>query len=81
MKPGHSHPETFKRFKHTLFTIKNKDDLCCARAIVTAKAKVDNHPKWNSFKTGKSIQRTEALNLHTEVQVPFGVIRLSATRH
>ena len=55
-----------------MVTIKNKDDLCCARAIVTAKAKVDNHPKCNSFRTGKSIQRTEALNLHTEVQVPFG---------
>ena len=52
--------------------IKNKDDLCCARAIVTDKAKVDNHPKWPSFKNGNSIQRTEAWNLHTEAQVAFG---------
>ena len=72
IKPGHSHPETFKRFKHTVVTIKNKDDLCCARTIVTAKAKVDNHPHWAGFRDGKSNQRTEALNLHTEVQVPFG---------
>ena len=70
MKPGHSHPETFKRFKHTTVTIKNKDELCRARAIVTAKAKVDNHPKWEIFKKGKAIQRTEALNLHWEVNVP-----------
>ena len=72
MKPGHSHPETFKRLKQTVVPIKNKDELCCAGAIVTAKAKVDNHPKWASFRDGKCIQRTEAWNLHIEVQVPFG---------
>ena len=72
LKPGHSHSETFKRLKQTVVPIKNKDELCCARAIVTAKAKVDNHPKWAGFKDGKSIQRTEACNLHTEVQIPFG---------
>ena len=72
MKPGHNHPETFKRLKHTVVTIKNKDELCCARAIVTAKAKLDGPPKWFSFKNGKSIQRTEAWNLHTEAKVPFG---------
>lgn len=39
MKPGHTHPKTFTQFKHSVFTIKNKDELCCAQAIVTAKAK------------------------------------------
>ena len=72
MKPGHSHPKTFKRLKKAVMMIKNKDDLCCARAIVIAKAKVDNHPKWPSFKNGNSIQRIEAWNLHTEAQVAFG---------
>jgi len=43
MKPGHSHPQTYKRMKQSILTIQNKDDLCCARAIVT-KAKVDQHP-------------------------------------
>ena len=70
-KPGHAEPQTFKRLKHTVITIKNKDELCCARAIVTAKAKADNHPKRESFKRGKSIQRTEVLNLHWEVNVPL----------
>ena len=69
LKPGHSEPQTFKRLKELVVTIKNKDKLCCARAIVTAKAKVDGNPKWNCFKTGKSIQRTKALNLHWEVNV------------
>ena len=71
LKPGHSDPQTFKRLKQTVVTIKNKDELCCARAIVTAKAKVDGHPQWDSFKRGCAIQRTEALNLHWEVNVPL----------
>ena len=72
LKPGHSHPRTFKRLKHTVVKIKNKDALCCARAIIMAKAKVDNNPKWASFRDGKSIQRTAAWNLCTEAQVAFG---------
>ena len=56
MKPGHSNPETFKRFKESVVTIKNDDELCCARAIVTAKAKVDSHPHWDGFKKGRKIQ-------------------------
>ena len=31
MKPGHSHPETFKRFKQSVININNADNLCCAR--------------------------------------------------
>ena len=52
LKPGHSNPETFKRLKGSVISIDNKDELCCARAIVTAKARVDDHPKWNSFRRG-----------------------------
>ncbi|KAL9970542.1 hypothetical protein ACROYT_G022936 [Oculina patagonica] len=71
-KPGHSHPETHKRLKHSVVTVKNKDDLCCARAIVTAKAKVDNHPNWHGFQKGTKIQYEQALLLHHEADVPFG---------
>ena len=46
LKPGHTHPETFKRLKLSVATITNKDSLCCARALVTAKAKIDGHPNW-----------------------------------
>ena len=52
LKPGHSNTETFKRLKGSVISIDNKDDLCCARAIVTAKARADDHPKWNSFRRG-----------------------------
>lgn len=72
LKPGHSHPATYKRMKHSVLTIKNKDDLCCARAIVTAKAKVDNHSRWQSFQKGAKIQYEQALLLHDEVSVPHG---------
>jgi len=72
MKPGHSHPQTYKRMKQSILTIQNKDDLCCARAIVTAKAKVDQHPNWEGIRKGRTIQTTLALQLHQEVDVPQG---------
>ena len=74
MKPGHRHPETFKQIKQSVITIKNKDDLCCARAIVTAKAKlkVDQHSNWEGFKKGRRIQLQQAQLLHHEADVPFG---------
>lgn len=72
MKPGHSHPETFKRIKESVITINNKDDLCCARAIVTATAKVDQHPNWLGFRKGRRIQKSQAIDLHFESNVPLG---------
>jgi len=72
MKPGHRHPETFKRLKETVVTIKNKDDLCCACAIPTAKARVDNHSNWYGFTKGRHIQYQQAALLHHKVDVPFG---------
>ena len=73
MKPGHRHPETFKRIKQSAITIKNKDELCCARAIVTAKAKVDEHSNWEGFKKGRRTQLQQAKLLHHEADVPFGL--------
>ena len=58
LKPGHAEPQTFKHLKHSVVTIKNKDELCCARTIVTAKAKEDGHPKWSSFKNGNTKDRS-----------------------
>ncbi|XP_061178357.1 uncharacterized protein LOC133186998 [Saccostrea echinata] len=57
--------------KRSFIKIINRDHLCCARAIVTAKARIDNHPKWNSIRTGLSIQRTLAEDLHKIVNVPL----------
>ena len=32
-----------------IIRVQNNDDLCCARAIVTAKARLDNHEKWENI--------------------------------
>ena len=39
---------------------------------MTAKARVDDHPKWNSFRRGFSIQSDEAIKLHIEANVEMG---------
>ena len=56
--------------KKSVILIKNKDDLCCARAIVVAKAKLDSNPNWNSIRQGCPIQAQEAHELHDKAGVP-----------
>ena len=59
--------------KRSIIRINNKDELCCARALVVAKAKVDQHPKRKDIQQGKGpLQRTLALDLHHEAKVPLG---------
>ena len=50
--------------KRCVIQIKNKDQMCCARAIVTAKAKIDEHPEWNSIRQGRGQQKEMASALH-----------------
>jgi hypothetical protein len=72
-KPGDSHPETFKRIKRSIVMIDDNDNLCCALAIVTAKAKVDGNPNWEGFKKGRTIQNHQGILLHIEANVPQGL--------
>ena len=58
--------------KRSVITITNDDELCCARALVVAKARVDQHPKYRTIQQGKSLQRTLALDLQNEAKVPLG---------
>ena len=71
-KPGHQPLRNLIPKKRSIIQIQNKDDLCCARALVTAKAKVDQHPKYNSIRQGTKLQKEIALLLHHEANVPFG---------
>ena len=72
-KPGHPTFETLTAQKRSVIRIQNKDELCCARALVTAKARVDQHPKWHSIRQGRGpLQPTLALELHHEAHVPLG---------
>jgi hypothetical protein len=53
--------ERFLKDKRCIIQIQNKDGMCCARAIVTAKAKIDGHEQWNSIQRGRRIQEELAL--------------------
>ena len=66
LKPGHHTLDLLKSKKRSIVPIQNDHHLCCARALVTAKAKVDHHPKWQSFQRGGKIQASAATNLHLE---------------
>ena len=66
--------DAFFKNKKCIIRIQNKDELCCARAIITAKAKIDNHPLFKeSIKRGRGIQGKLAKELHVKANVPFGV--------
>ena len=68
----HHTQSLLKSKMRSIVQIRNTDVLCCARALVTAKAKVDQHPQWHSFKYGRKLQKEHALLLHRDAQVPFG---------
>ena len=72
LKPGHSALTSFKKKKLSVLLIKNGDELCCARAIVTAKARLDQHPNRDGFKRGRRIQAEHAVDLHHKTRVPQG---------
>lgn len=55
--------------KRSIIQIKNKDTLCCARALVTAMARIENDPNWHSIRRGFKIQRDLAVKLHERTNV------------
>ena len=58
--------------KRSVVRIQN-NDLCMARALVVAKAKVDDNPQYKSIADHrKSIQTRLAQELHTKADVPLG---------
>ena len=71
-KPGHCTLDVLRPKKQSIVQVRNADVLCCARALVTAKAKVDRHTQWRSFKDGRKLQKEHALLLHHEANVSFG---------
>ena len=71
-KPGHPTMDMLTKNSKSIIRITNNDQLCCARALVTAKARVDRHPKLKSIRQGRNIQREMALLLHHDANVPFG---------
>ena len=59
--------------KGSVVTIKNNDNLCLARALVVAVAKIENAPNYRTLiRSDKRIQEKEAKKLHTAANVPLG---------
>ena len=71
-KPGHPTMQLLTSQKRSVIRINNRDEFCCARALVVAKARLDQHPKWSSIRHGGKLQRTLALELQHEAKVPLG---------
>ena len=71
-KPGHPALAALTLQKRSVIRIQNTDELCCARALVVANARLDQHPKWESIRKGGPLQRTLAWDLHHEAHVPLG---------
>ena len=58
--------------KHTVITVKNHDDLCLARALVVAIARVENAANYDYLRRIDRAQQIKARKLHIEADVPFG---------
>ena len=59
--------------KNSVVRIKNKDDLCLARALVVGIAKVDKDPRYKQIKkSDRPVQREKAIALHRAANVPLG---------
>ena len=58
--------------KRYVIIIKNKDDLCFARALVSTKAYVDQDPGYENISQGRGQQEHLAYMLHQETGVPEG---------
>lgn len=57
--------------KGSVIQIRNQDELCCARAIVITKVRVEKHPQWNNIRQGRFIQRQLPGDLHKNAGVPL----------
>ena len=64
--------------KKCIITIKNTDQICCARALVTMKAHchreegMDGFRNWQNLKRGLPVQEQQAKQLHQQAGVPEG---------
>ena len=66
--------------KRGIGVIKNQDELCFARAIVTCQAHEDKnkgipaHPQWDNIRQGRPILEQMAKDLHKKAGVPLGQV-------
>ena len=70
--PGKMAWKKMAKKKKCVIQIKNKDDLCLARGIVTMKERADEGSHYHNLRQGKPIQERWARLLHQEAGVPEG---------
>ena len=59
--------------KRSIVCINNTDDLCLARALAVAIARIENDPKYKHIcSSSRPLQRQKALDLHQAANVPLG---------
>ena len=67
--------------KGSVITIKNKDNLCLARALVVAVARIENDPKYKTLVDSRwTAQQMKAMELHRAANVPFGPCGLAEVK-
>ena len=74
-RPGPQPIEQFLQSKKSVITIQNLDELCCACALVAAKAYRDwgcRHWQYDNVRKGHPIQGQLARQLHRRARVPEG---------
>ena len=64
----------------TVVVIKNHDDLCLARALVVAIARIEDASRYDYLRHTDRAQQIKARELHIEAGVPFGPCGLEEVR-
>ena len=84
--PGRRCLDRENKKKRCIVPIKNRDALCCARAIVTMRAHchkdqgVDGFRQWDNLKRGRPVQQHQAQELHRQAGVTEGPCGLKELR-
>ena len=84
--PGRRCLDRENKKKQCIITIKKRDDLCCARAIVTMRAYchkddgTDGYRQWENLKRGLPVQQRQAQELHRQAGVAKGPCDLEELR-
>ena len=84
--PGRLCLDKENKKKRCIVTVKNTDQLCCARAITTMRAYchkedgVDAHRQWENLKRGYPVQQQQAQELHQQARVAEGPCGLEELR-
>ena len=71
-RPGHQATAMLRQKKDSVIQIKNQDELCCSRALITARAKIEKSKDWEPIRKGRQIQTWLARSLHRKAGVPEG---------